>query len=380
MITRVVVKASILAGFLILSPMVHSADLASRQSALKSIRVQINQQQTSLKDSTKQREKLITLLKRDEQAIAKAAQKVNQSQHELTAVNLKVKELNTQQVDLAQLKSSQQDTLSKQLSSAYLAGNNDYTKMMLNQQNPASVERMLAYYQYLNNARIKAIQQLKKTSIELNKVTQQQVMEQQKLNALVIDQKQQALQLTQEQGQRQQTLTQLQRTLSSKGAELEQLQIEEASLKRIVQQAQQAMLAAKDNSTMDGLADQKGKLHWPTKGKISKRFGSSRSGQIVWKGSLLAAPEGQNIHAVASGKVIYADWLRGFGMVLVIDHGKGYMSLYGHAQTLLKQAGDRVNNGESIALVGRSGGQSEPGLYFEIRNKGKAVDPAYYCR
>jgi septal ring factor EnvC (AmiA/AmiB activator) len=83
---------------------------------------------------------------------------------------------------------------------------------------------------------------------------------------------------------------------------------------------------------------------------------------------------------VASGKVIYADWLRGFGMVLVIDHGKGYMSLYGHAQTLLRQPGDMVKTGESIALVGRSGGQSEPGLYFEIRNKGKAVDPAYYCR
>ena len=113
---------------------------------------------------------------------------------------------------------------------------------------------------------------------------------------------------------------------------------------------------------------------------MSKRFGSSRSGQIVWKGTVLSAPEGQNINAVASGKVIYADWLRGFGMVLVIDHGKGYMSLYGHAQTLLRQPGDMVKTGESIALVGRSGGQSEPGLYFEIRNKGKAVDPAYYCR
>ncbi|MBB1439475.1 peptidoglycan DD-metalloendopeptidase family protein [Shewanella sp. SG41-4] len=377
MITRLFIKASIVAGFLIFSFTANSADLSSRQSALKSIQAQINQQQNSLKDTSKQREKLIALLKSDEQAIAKAAKKVNQSQNALAEVNVKLNSLDKQQIDLAKLKTGQQDTLSKQLSSAYLAGNHDYTKMMLNQQNPATIERMLAYYQYLNNARIKAIQQLKQTSIDLNKVKQQQVTAKQKLNALVIDQKQQALQLTKEQGQRQQTLTQLQRTLSSKGAELEQLQIEEASLKRIVQQA---MLAAKANPTMDGLVSQKAKLKWPTKGRVSKRFGSNRSGQIVWKGTVLAAPEGQNINAVASGKVIYADWLRGFGMVLVIDHGKGYMSLYGHAQTLLRQPGDMVKAGESIALVGRSGGQSEPGLYFEIRNKGKAVDPAYYCR
>ncbi|ABI73847.1 murein hydrolase activator EnvC family protein [Shewanella frigidimarina] len=377
MITRLFIKASIVAGFLIFSFTANSADLSSRQSALKSIQAQINQQQNSLKDTSRQREKLIALLKSDEQAIAKAAKKVNQSQNSLAEVNVKINALDKQQIDLAKLKTSQQDTLSKQLSSAYLAGNHDYTKMMLNQQNPATVERMLAYYQFLNNARIKAIQQLKQTSIDLNKVKQQQVTAQQKLNALVIDQKQQALQLTKEQGQRQQTLTQLQRTLSSKGAELEQLQIEEASLKRIVQQA---MLAAKANPTMDGLVSQKAKLKWPTNGRVSKRFGSNRSGQIVWKGTVLSAPEGQNINAVASGKVIYADWLRGFGMVLVIDHGKGYMSLYGHAQTLLRQPGDMVKTGESIALVGRSGGQSEPGLYFEIRNKGKAVDPAYYCR
>lgn len=377
MITRLFIKASIVAGFLIFSFTANSADLSSRQSALKSIQAQINQQQNSLKDTSRQREKLIALLKSDEQAIAKAAKKVNQSQNSLTEVNAKLSNLDKQQIDLAKLKKSHQYTLSKQLSSAYLAGNHDYTKMMLNQQNPATVERMLAYYQFLNNARIKAIQQLKQTSIDLNKVKQQQVTAKQKLNALVIDQKQQALQLTKEQGQRQQTLTQLQRTLSSKGAELEQLQIEEASLKRIVQQA---MLAAKANPTMDGLVSQKAKLKWPTNGRVSKRFGSNRSGQIVWKGTVLAAPEGQNINAVASGKVIYADWLRGFGMVLVIDHGKGYMSLYGHAQTLLRQPGDMVKTGESIALVGRSGGQSEPGLYFEIRNKGKAVDPAYYCR
>ena len=377
MITRLFVKASIVAGFIILSANATGADLSKRQSELKSIQTQISAQQNDLKNTSKQREKLITLLKKDEQAIARAAQRVNETQLSLKSITTQLTELEKQQTSLHKSKIGQQKTLSKQLSSAYLAGNHDYSKMMLNQQNPSTVERMLVYYQYLNNARIKAINELKATSEQLVKVQNEQIKKQQQLNAVIVDQRQQAKQLANEQNQRQQTLTQIQRTLSDKGAQLEQLQIEEASLKRIVEQA---VATAKSNPSMNGLDNQKGKLKWPTKGRVSERFGSSRSGQIKWKGAVLTAPEGQNIKAIAAGKVIYADWLRGFGMVMVVDHGKGYMSLYGHAQTLFKSAGDNVNSGESIALVGRSGGQTEPSLYFEIRHKGQAVDPARYCR
>jgi septal ring factor EnvC (AmiA/AmiB activator) len=376
-ITRLFVKASIVAGFIILSANATGADLSKRQSELKSIQTQISAQQNDLKNTSKQREKLITLLKKDEQAIARAAQRVNETQLSLKSITTQLTELEKQQTSLHKSKIGQQKTLSKQLSSAYLAGNHDYSKMMLNQQNPSTVERMLVYYQYLNNARIKAINELKATSEQLVKVQNEQIKKQQQLNAVIVDQRQQAKQLANEQNQRQQTLTQIQRTLSDKGAQLEQLQIEEASLKRIVEQA---VATAKSNPSMNGLDNQKGKLKWPTKGRVSERFGSSRSGQIKWKGAVLTAPEGQNIKAIAAGKVIYADWLRGFGMVMVVDHGKGYMSLYGHAQTLFKSAGDNVNSGESIALVGRSGGQTEPSLYFEIRHKGQAVDPARYCR
>ncbi|WP_394132955.1 murein hydrolase activator EnvC family protein [Shewanella maritima] len=377
MIVNSFVKASIVAGFIILAQSVQAADLDKRQSELKAIQSQINQQQNSLKSTTKQREQLMSLLKKDEQAIAKSAQLVNQTQDKLAKLNKALQALGQQQAELDTLKRTQQKTLSKQLSSAYLAGNHDYSKMMLNQQNPATVERMLTYYQYLNNARMKAISQLKETSEQLAQVEQQQVQQQQQLNATIIDQQQQADNLSKEQAQRQLTLTQLQRTLSTKGAELEQLQIEEASLKHLVEQALQAV---KNSPSMNGLAKQKGKLRWPTDGRTTKRFGSQRSGQIKWKGTILSAPEGKDINAIAAGKVIYSDWLRGFGMVMVVDHGEGYMSLYGHAQTLFKNAGDTVSTGETIGLVGRSGGQTEPGLYFEIRHKGQAVNPARYCR
>ncbi|WP_168926925.1 murein hydrolase activator EnvC family protein [Shewanella donghaensis] len=374
---RLLFKASIFAGLMILTSSVQSADLGKRESELKAIQAQINQQQSSLKDTSRQREKLMSLLKRDEQAISNAAQKVNQTLASLSGVNKKLLELDSEKINLDTLRQTQQKTLSKQLSSAYLAGNHDYSKMMLNQQNPATVERMLAYYQYLNNARIKAITSLKVTIEQIETIEVEQVSEQQKLNALILEQQKQAKQLGKEKSQRQLTLAQIQRTLTNKGAELEQLQIEEASLKRLIEQA---VLAAKSSPSMDGLAKLRGKLGWPTKGRLASKFGSSRSGQIRWKGAVIAAPEGQNVNAIAHGTVIYADWLRGFGMVMVIDHGEGYMSLYGHAQTLLIQPGETVKKGESIALVGSSGGQTESGLYFEIRHKGQAINPAKYCR
>lgn len=377
MSSHFLLKASIIAGFLILSSAAHANDLQRRQSELKTIQHQISAQQLDLRQTSKQREKLQSLLRRDEKAVASVAKKVNKTKIELAQADKKINELEQQQGQLEQQKQAQQETLSKQLASAYLTGNHDYTKMILNQQNPATIERLLAYYQYLNKARIDAIDNLKQTQTELDSVEQQQIAQKDKLNKLMLDQQQQAKQLTAEQHQRQQTLQELQRTLTSKGAQLEQLQIEEASLKHVIDAALKAM---KHSPAMDGLARDKGRLNWPTKGRITHKFGSQRSGVVTWKGVVISAPEGNNIRAIAGGKVIYADWLRGFGMVIVIDHGKGYMSLYGHAQALLKSAGDTVSKGQAIALVGRSGGQSQAGLYFEVRHKGQAINPAKYCR
>ncbi|SQH74487.1 Peptidase, M23/M37 family protein [Shewanella benthica] len=369
-------KASIFAGFIMLSTPLLASGLQQRQSDLKVLQSQISKQASDLKNTTKQREKLISLLKKDEKAIASAARKVNETQNSLAKTDKNLVELDKRQNKLATLKKTQQQTLANQLASAYLAGNHDYSKMLLNQQSPASIERLLAYYQYLNNARMASINELKQTIEELNDIQIEQIAQKTQLNKLILNQQQQAKQLNLEQSQRQKTLTQLQRTLNTSGARLEQLQIEEASLKHVVEQV---ILAMRSSPKMEGLSSSR-KLKWPTKGSIKSGFGSRRSGQVKWKGVTLSAPEGQTIAAIAAGKVIYADWLRGFGMVLVVDHGKGYMSLYGHAQTLLKNPGDSVNKGEPIALVGRSGGQTEPSLYFEVRHKGQAVDPARYCK
>ena len=366
----------LLASIAALSFSVAAETIAERQSQLKAIQAQIDAQHSELKTSRKQRNQLLSLLKKDDIAIGNVAKKLNNSQNKQQQLNQSLASLKIKQTKQEKLKASQQKTLAKQLESAYLSGNHDYAKMLLNQQDPASIERMLTYYQYLNKARINAIDTLKSTIADLNEIQQELQHQETELENVISIQRQQAQALAKEKAQRKQTLAQLQRTLSTNSEQLEQLEIEEASLKQVIEDA---LRAAKNQTKLDGLAKLRGKLKWPTRGRLLHRFGHSRGGQVSWKGVLMSAPEGQVIRSIAAGKVIYADWLKGFGMVIVIDHGKGYMSLYGHAQALLHSSGDQIKQGESIALVGQSGGQAEPGLYFEIRYKGKAVNPAIYC-
>jgi septal ring factor EnvC (AmiA/AmiB activator) len=129
---------------------------------------------------------------------------------------------------------------------------------------------------------------------------------------------------------------------------------------------------------MNGLAKRKGKLPAPVKGRIRHLFGSRRQGQVSWKGIVIDGAEGDPVNTIAPGRVLYADWLRGFGLVAIVDHGEGYMSVYGRNQALLKNVGDSVIAGDTISLVGNSGGQAQPGLYFEIRHKGKALNPSQW--
>jgi septal ring factor EnvC (AmiA/AmiB activator) len=138
--------------------------------------------------------------------------------------------------------------------------------------------------------------------------------------------------------------------------------------------------AQEEDVVLVGLAQSKGKLTRPASGEIQQLFGKRRQGQVRWKGIVVNSSEGSPVLAVQDGKVLYADWLKGFGLVTIVDHGEGYMTVYGRNQALLKQPGDPVLQGETIGLVGSSGGQASPGLYFEIRHKGKALNPKSWLK
>ncbi len=344
---------------------------------LDQVKQAIKQQKTEIKQVDSKRQALIEQLKNDELAIAKVSKAQAKTNASLKATEQKLTELANEKAQLTNEKKQQETLLADQLRAAYSTGQHDYLKLLLNQEDSASVQRTLTYYQYLNNARIQHISDYQKTIAQLLSVTEQQQQQAQQLQQLKNQQTEQKLALERNNQQRQQTIDQLNGQLITSKQQLEKLEAEEANLSealaRIARLSKQAI-------NLNGLDKLKHKLSWPVKGRISHSFGSRKQDYLKWKGVLLSAPLGREVKTIHNGTVLFSDWLKGYGLVTVIDHGEGYMSLYGHNQALLKSVGDRVETGEPIALVGQSGGQSQSALYFEIRHQGQAVNPKLWCQ
>jgi len=347
-----------------------AADKLSATEELQAVKQKIARQQALLARQKKSQTKLAQALRKIETAVANSAKLLFSTNAKQTQVSQQQQQLVKQQKRLEHDKGTQQQALSNQLKSAYMTGSNNVVQLILNQQKSAETERLLGYYHYLNQARIDSITQLKKTLAQLATVKQQLIATASELQRLKQQQQAHEQSLTKEKESRANTLNALKKSYMKNSSELEKFQLAEIDIKQLMIKPQPIKAIP-----LSGLSKLKRKLPRPSKGNVIHRFGSKRHGQRRWKGITIGGDEGQSVKAIHHGKVIYSDWIRGFGLVLVLDHGKGYMSLYGHNQALLKNAGDSVSANESIALLGQSGGQSMPALYFEIRYKGKAINP-----
>lgn len=324
--------------------------------------------------------------------------------------------LNTLSVQIKQKQASlsqQQQALTKQITSAFVMGKNEKLKLLLNQQNPALASRMMVYYDYINQARLKKLAGLKEEIAFLGKLEQDKQQTADSLEDAVQTQKITQANLAKTQQQRDSLLAQLKRDFALKSQQLTELEETEQQIETLMQNLQQnpsvtvqqavklSPVNASNNSQMkdvDGnltsvdkinpayavavnkpFASLKGHLLWPAKGAIIRRFGSRRS-DTRWDGVLIGAKEGSDIYAVSSGRVVFADWLRGYGLLTIVDHGQGYMTLYAFNQSLYKKVGDTVKAGTAIAAVGKSDGRDEAGLYFGIRSNGKAINPVTWCK
>lgn len=345
---------------------------------LKDIQQQIKSKQQRIEKQLAKAKTLQEQLKQAELNIAQTAKALDQTKRSLRSNLEQQTQLREEQSSLQKQQVQQQNVLARQLRSMFMAGNYDYAKMLFNLQDAAKFERTLSYYQYLNVARKQQIDAFRELVEQLKKVALSLAEKQQELVQLEADQRQQNTQLVQQQALREATLVKIEQEIDSEAAQIEQLQINEQSLLKAIELAEREAQQRPVNLT--GLANLKGTLLLPTKGRMQNLFGKRRQGQVKWKGVLFSGNTGAPVKAVFDGKVLYADWLRGFGLVTVLDHGDGYMSLYGHNQALLKKAGDEVQSGETIALVGQSGGQSSPNLYFEIRHKGLAISPSEWFK
>jgi septal ring factor EnvC (AmiA/AmiB activator) len=345
---------------------------------LQSVQKQIKQTQKQIDEQLSIANALEKQLKQAEIKIADSVKALTQTQVRIEDNLQQQATLNQQKKGLEDQKSTQQEILEKQIRSAFMTGNYDYAKMLLVQNNASKIERTLTYYQYLNKARVEQIEELEIIVKELDKTNQNIVEKAQELEEIKATQQSQKADLDKQQQRRQTTLVKLRDSINTDAAKIEQLQASERNLMQAIELAQQKRPAP--SVALIGLQGEKGQLSKPTRGRMRNLFGKRRQGQVRWKGVVFNGNEGSPVRAIYNGKILYADWLKGFGLVTVVDHGEGFMSLYGHNQALLKQAGETVATGDNIALVGQTGGQPAPGLYFEIRHKGQAINPSQWLK
>ena len=265
---------------------------------------------------------------------------------------------------------------------AHAMGRADVLRLLLNQEDPVRASRVLSYFAYFNRDLVSRIRAVESRAQRLAQLAKDAERETTRLAELAAQQEATRAQLMAAKQERTLVLANLERTIASREDDLEVLQRDAENLRLLVQHLRQrAEIRAELEVQREPFELRRGHLPWPLlEGRLRASFGSSKEGsELSLDGVLLAANEGEEVRAVYDGRVVYADWLRGFGMLLVIDHGDGYMSLYGHNETLLKEVGEWVAAGEVIALSGNSGGRDEPVLYFAIRRNGEPLDPATWC-
>jgi septal ring factor EnvC (AmiA/AmiB activator) len=361
---------------------VQAAEVGEQQAKLQQLRQHIQSAKQELTRMFGQRDTEQQALEKTEKEIGSIAASTRKLERQATEAHDKILDLNRQRDREQENLHAMRSTLALELRAAYMAGRQERIKLLLNQEDPVSLGRMLVYHGYLTRARAARMQAMRSTLARLDDIEQALLRQQAEIDRLQAVQRENASRLAAEQEKRRELLAGIQAGLKEKSAELSALEKDEQRLQQLVQSLQQAL---KDNPAASGsyksLGELKGKLRWPVAGKIVRRYGSAQAaGKISSRGVQIASDAGSDVHAIARGQVVFADWLRGFGLLLIIDHGGGYMSLYGHNSSLYKEVGDGVTGGEVIAAVGNSGGLALPGLYLELRKKGQPFDPGAWFK
>jgi len=264
--------------------------------------------------------------------------------------------------------------LAGQMRAAYLIGRQEPLKLLLNQQDPELAGRMFVYYSYFGRARAGQIRLIEDDVQRLAQLDGELAAEDEKLAELEKEQRAHLLDLEQARERRTHVLASLEVQSHTRAQSLERLRSQQSGLEKLLRELRAAIERYPVEGN-DAFTRLRGKLAWPVNGRLVARFGDSRAGGVRWDGVLVATERGAPVKAVCQGRVIYADWLPGLGLLAIVDHGDGYLSLYGHNERLLKGVGEQVAAGDTIAAAGDSGGSPRPELYFEIRKGGKPVDP-----
>jgi septal ring factor EnvC (AmiA/AmiB activator) len=348
------------------------ADLREVKSEIERITRQVSEEQV-------ERDRLTQELRTAELSVGKARLSLGDIRRERAEQAAQRAALATEKHTRETELSANRDALAGQMRAAYLIGRQEPLKLLLNQRDPQVAGRMFAYYSYFGHARAGQIRRIEDDVQRIGELQVQLEAEDAKLAELERQQRTQLGALEQARSTRSHVLADLEARWRSRAQNLERLRSQQAGLEKLVRELRAAMERFPVEGN-DAFARLRGKLAWPVSGKIVARFGEARAGGVHWDGLVVATERGTPVKAVCQGRVIYADWLPGLGLLAIVDHGDGYLSLYGHNDRLYKAAGERVAAGDTIAAAGDSGGSSRPELYFEIRKGGKPVDPRPWFR
>jgi murein hydrolase activator len=358
------------------------ANPAKAEAELKAVRTQIDKVRAEMERDAGRRDKLARELEDSEKTVSGARGALDRLRRERAQHTAKRAELAGQRRTQEAALGERREALAGQIRAAHMIGQEEPLKLLLNQRNPAQTGRVLTYYQYFGRARASQIAAINGHIAELATLDAALAEEEARLLALEEQQKSELSKLQSARERRGRALVTLEAESKNRAKELERLKDQQGGLEKLVRELRRALerIDKFPTDSKDAFAKLRGKLAWPAAGKLIASFGQTRAGGVKWDGVLLSGPQGTAVHAVYHGRVVYADWLSGLGLLTIIDHGDGYLSLYGHNERLYKEVGERVTAGDTIATVGDSGGRSTPALYFEIRRAGKPVDPRPWFR
>lgn len=375
-------------------------DLSDIQEKIQALKKELDSNQEAHKDAT-------DALKSSETAISSANKKlrdINQKQKQnKNALN----SLKKQSLNLNENLSQQQQQLSHLLRQQYMYGGQTYSQLILQNKNPSAIARNVKYFSYIAKEHAKVIDGMQTNLVKVKKLNNQTATTLQEVANLKAKQEAEKKELEQQKQEKSKIVKTLSKQISAQRNEINKLKRDEKSLSNLVERLAKIIpktmlkktkkATKKKQDKIDDGSDEKiasneatptdaysgsnfaalkGKLHLPVRGDVTNRFGAAREDTgVTWKGLFIKAAEGNDVKTVADGRVVFADWMRGFGNMIIVDHGSGYMSLYGNNQAVLKQVGEEVNAGDAIASVGNSGGNESNGLYYELRRQSKPFDP-----
>jgi septal ring factor EnvC (AmiA/AmiB activator) len=378
----VLCSAAALLAFALACPASAANNATQKKHELFELKGRIDNLKREIESAQGDKADVLDDLKESEQSISE----INKTLHDLSqqreSVNGDLTELRRQTEAVKARIEDQRARLAKLLVEQYQSGSQDSLRLVLNQQDPNALSRDMEYYGYIARARGELIASLKSDLAEAEEAERATREKSAELTRIHEKQRNEKKALEKEAATRRTTLARLDKKISERRKQVKKLEQDERRLTRLIERLAQAIAAKARAARPRGgppsgeFANLKGRLKLPVAGAITNRFGAPRPETgVPWKGIFIRAPEGSQVKALASGRVVFADWLRGFGNLLIIDHDNGYMSLYGDNESLYKQVGDSVRAGDVVAAAGNSGGNAESGLYFEVRFRGKPVDP-----